>query len=193
MNTERMFRDRKNRRSGWALRNTPLTVVKRFNRPLTSTNDTLVSLRVAVGLGLTAFRATPTGLRAAATIPKLAACFSSVGRKMMQRLKLTPRRALAALPDATPNRPKSGEGAASKGRHLALTPSCVLFDGPDAALSGAVTHLSPPGTVFQSWLVCDKRHKPHPHLRQPHPLQRLRRQPEQQLWLLLQPSQSQEL
>ncbi len=93
MTIEELFRDEKNRRHGWALRNTQLTRPERFDRLLL-----LLTLAywLLLGIGLTALRRYPPGTWCSNNRPGACGLFF-IGRKMLRRIKLTAVQAFAAL------------------------------------------------------------------------------------------------
>lgn len=93
MTIEELFRDEKNRRHGWALRNTQITRPERFDRLLLILT---LAYWLLVGIGLTALDRYPAGMWCSSNNPK-ACCAFFIGRKMLRRIQLTAAQALAAL------------------------------------------------------------------------------------------------
>lgn len=96
MTIEELFRDKKNRRHGWALRNTQITRPERFDRLLL-----ILSLAywLLLGIGLIALARYPAGMWCSVNRRKACSVFF-IGRQMLRRLELTVTQALAALLDA---------------------------------------------------------------------------------------------
>lgn len=96
MTIEELFRDGKNRRHGWALRNTLITRPDRFDRLLL-----ILSLAywLLLGIGLIAKSRYAAGMWCSANKPKACSVFF-IGRKMLRRVEVTAAQALAALFDA---------------------------------------------------------------------------------------------
>jgi hypothetical protein len=93
MTIEELFRDEKNRRHGWALRNTQITRPERFDRLLLILT---LAYWLLVGVGLTALKRYPPGMWCSNNCPGACGVFF-IGRKMLRRLKLTAVQALSAL------------------------------------------------------------------------------------------------
>lgn len=93
MTIEELFRDEKNRRHGWALRNTQITRPDRFDRLLLILT---LAYWLLVGVGLTALRQYPAGMWCSSNHPQACGVFF-IGRKMIRRPELTARQALSAL------------------------------------------------------------------------------------------------
>jgi hypothetical protein len=93
MTIEELFRDEKNRRHGWALRNTQITRPERFDRLLLILT---LAYWLLLGIGLTAVSQYAAGMWCSNNSPKTCGVFF-IGRKMLHRLELTAGQALAAL------------------------------------------------------------------------------------------------
>ncbi len=93
MTIEELCRDAKNRRSGWALRNTQITRPERFDRLLLILT---LAYWLLLGIGLTALSCCAAGMWCSNNDPKACGVFF-IGRKMLRRLQLTAVQALAAL------------------------------------------------------------------------------------------------
>ena len=96
MTIEELFRDKKNSRHGWALRNMQITRPERFDRLLLIL---ALAYWLLVGIGLTALTRYPPGMWCSTNHAKACGVFF-IGRKMLRRLRLTAAQALAALLDA---------------------------------------------------------------------------------------------
>lgn len=96
MTIEELFRDKKNRRSGWALRNTQITRPERFDRLLLIL---VLAYWLLLGIGLIALSRYAAGMWCSNNNPKACGVFF-IGRKMLRRLEVTAAQALAALLDA---------------------------------------------------------------------------------------------
>jgi len=96
MTIEELFRDEKNRRHGWALRNTQITRPDRFDRLLLIL---ALAYWLLVGIGLTARKHDRAGMWCSSNKPNTCGVFF-IGRKMVGRLELTAAQALAALLEA---------------------------------------------------------------------------------------------
>jgi len=96
MTIEELFRDEKNRRHGWALRNTQITRAERFDRLLLILT---LAYWLLLGIGLTALKRYPPGTWCSNNRPGACGLFF-IGRKMLRRLELTAAQALAALLNA---------------------------------------------------------------------------------------------
>jgi hypothetical protein len=103
MEVEELFRDGKNRRNGYALRNTQLTRADRIDRLLLILALAFILL---CGLGLRARQRYRPGRWCSSNDPKQCSVFT-IGRVMLDRLKLSPASAFAALSaaitEAAPN------------------------------------------------------------------------------------------
>ena len=93
MTIEELFRDEKNCRHGWALRNTQITRAERFDRLLLILT---LAYWLLVGIGLTALNRYPPGTWCSNNHREACGLFF-IGRKMLRRLELTAAQALAAL------------------------------------------------------------------------------------------------
>jgi hypothetical protein len=93
MTIEELFRDEKNRRHGWALRNTQITRADRFDRLLLILT---LAYWLLGGIGLTALKRYPPRMWCSNNRPGACGLFF-IGRKMIRRLELTAAQALAAL------------------------------------------------------------------------------------------------
>ncbi len=93
MTIEELFRDEKNRRHGWALRNTQITRPDRFDRLLLILT---LAYWLLTGIGLLALRRYPPGIWCSNNRPGACAVFF-IGQKMVRRLQLTAAQALSAL------------------------------------------------------------------------------------------------
>lgn len=93
MTIEQVFRDQKNRRAGWALRNTQVQRVEHFDRLLLILAFAYVLL---VGLGHYCRARLSPAHWSSNTRPMDCSAFT-IGRLMLQRLEVTPRQAFAAL------------------------------------------------------------------------------------------------
>lgn len=93
MTIEELFRDEKNRRHGWALRNTQITRVERFDRLLLILT---LAYWLLVGIGLVALNRYAAGMWCSSNHRNACGVFF-IGRKMLRRLELTATQALAAL------------------------------------------------------------------------------------------------
>jgi hypothetical protein len=93
MTIEELFRDEKNRRHGWALRNTQITRPERFDRLLLILT---LAYWLLLGVGLTAAKQFRPGMWCSNNKPHTCGLFF-IGRKMIRRLELTASQALAAL------------------------------------------------------------------------------------------------
>jgi hypothetical protein len=96
MTIEELFRDEKNRRHGWALRNTQITRSERFDRLLLILT---LAYWLLLGIGLTALSRYAAGMWCSSNDPKACGAFF-IGRKMLRRLELTAAQALATLLEA---------------------------------------------------------------------------------------------
>lgn len=93
MTIEELFRDEKNRRHGWALRNTQITLAERFDRLLLILT---LAYWLLVGIGLTALQRYTPGMWCSNNCPEACGLFF-IGQKMIRRLELTATQALTAL------------------------------------------------------------------------------------------------
>jgi Transposase DDE domain len=93
MTIEELFRDEKNRRHGWALRNTQITRPERFDRLLL-----ILSLAywLLIGVGLIALKRYSPAMWCSNNRPGTCGLFF-IGRKMTRRLELPAAQALSAL------------------------------------------------------------------------------------------------
>ena len=96
MTIEELFRDEKNRRHGWALRNTQITRAERFDRLLLILT---LAYWLLIGIGLTALRCYPPRTWCSNNRPGACGLFF-IGRKMLRRLQLSAAQALSALVQA---------------------------------------------------------------------------------------------
>lgn len=96
MTIEEFFRDKKNRRHGWALRNTQLTKPERFDRLLLILT---LAYWLLIGVGLLALDRYSPAMWCSSN-RRLACGLFFIGRKMIGRLELTADQALTALSDA---------------------------------------------------------------------------------------------
>lgn len=92
MTIEELFRDEKNRRHGWALRNTQLKRPERFDRLLLILT---LAYWLLVGVGLVALAKFPPGTWCSSNRRRACGVFF-IGRKMIHRLELTFQQALTA-------------------------------------------------------------------------------------------------
>jgi hypothetical protein len=93
MTIEELFRDGKNRRYGWALRNTLLRRADRFDRLLLVL---ALAYLLLVGIGLIAQATRSPGEWCSSNRQRACGVFF-IGRKMLRRVQATPAEALAAL------------------------------------------------------------------------------------------------
>lgn len=96
MTIEELFRDEKNRRHGWALRNTQITRPERFDRLLLILT---LAYWLLVGIGWEALRRCHPGMWCSNNSRKSCGVFF-LGRKMLGRLQLTVLQVLTVLFDA---------------------------------------------------------------------------------------------
>jgi hypothetical protein len=85
MTIEELFRDQKNRRQGWTLRNTQITRPERFDRLLLILT---LAYWLLLGIGLSASHCFPQGAWCSRNQPRTCRVFF-IGRKMIRRLQLT--------------------------------------------------------------------------------------------------------
>ncbi len=99
MAVEELFRDEKNRRNGYALRNTQLTRAERIDRLLLILALAYILLS---GVGLRAQRPYRPGACCSSDDPKQCSVFT-IGRVMLDRMKLSAASAFAAVATALTN------------------------------------------------------------------------------------------
>jgi hypothetical protein len=97
MTVEELFRDDKNRRNGWALRNTQITRAERIDRLLLIL---VLAYLLLVGIGLRARQRYRPGAWCSSNDPKQCSVFT-IGRKMIDRMALPAAVAFAAVVAAT--------------------------------------------------------------------------------------------
>jgi hypothetical protein len=97
MTIEEYFRDGKNKRDGWSLRDTQITKAERLDRPLLALAMAYWPL---VGVGLLARRWLPPGAWCSSNDPGQCSTFT-IGRVMVERLRAAASAAFAALLQAT--------------------------------------------------------------------------------------------
>ena len=99
MEVEELFRDEKNRRNGYALRNTQLTRADRIDRLLLILALAFILL---CGVGLRAQQRYRPGMWCSSNDPKQCSVFT-IGRVMLERMKLSAAAAFAAVSSAITN------------------------------------------------------------------------------------------
>lgn len=97
MTVEELFRDDKNKRNGWALRDTQITRADRIDRLLLIL---ALAYLLLVGIGLMARGRYRPGLWCSSNNPRQCSVFT-IGRILVERLRISPQAAFAAVVKAT--------------------------------------------------------------------------------------------
>lgn len=97
MTVEELFRDDKNKRNGWALRDTQITRADRIDRLLLIL---ALAYLLLVGIGLVARRRFRPGTWCSSNNPRQCSDFT-IGRILVERLRVSPATAVAAVAAAT--------------------------------------------------------------------------------------------
>jgi hypothetical protein len=96
MTIEELFRDQKNRRNGWSLRDTQITKADRINRLLLIL---ALAYWLLVGIGLRAHKQYRPGEWCSSNCDYACSVFF-IGRKMQEKIQLLPEQAFAEVLDA---------------------------------------------------------------------------------------------